>query len=155
MNSDAGLNKILAIAMYMWLSKIFSKKKSKKVSEKKHHISRRLARIIEKLRQKQKEEHKIINKYEAKLEFLLQQKDYDFNKFNHVVRGFLHEFYGLKPSLTNQELKIILEHKKINEDLRTRLLIFMEKLDEIRYSTDNESIPDAKLMMEDFGLLMR
>ncbi len=139
----------------MWLSKIFSKKKTKKAGEKKHRISRRLARMIEKLRQKQKEERRIINKYEARLESLLGQEDYDFNKFNHVVRGFLHEFYGARPSLTNQELKIILEHKKINEDFRMRLLIFMEKLDEIRYSSDNESLADAKLMIEDFGLLMK
>lgn len=139
----------------MWLSKIFSKKGAKEIKEKKRHLGKRIARIIQALRQKRKEERRVVQKYEAKLEFLLGQKDYDSNKFNRVIRGFLYEFYSIKPSFTNQEIKVILEHKKINEDLRMRLLIFMDKHDEIRYSTDNESAADTKLMMEDFGLLMK
>jgi len=75
--------------------------------------------------------------------FSKKNKDDNFIQFLHVVRLFFAELFKIKYEFTFEELGNELERRRIDQNLKEKILFFLKKLSVVEYS--DERLPDSEL----------
>ncbi len=75
--------------------------------------------------------------------FSKKNKDDNFIQFFHVVKLFFAELFKIKYEFTFEELSNELERKRIDKNLKEKILFFLKKLSAVDYS--DKKLPESEL----------
>ena len=75
--------------------------------------------------------------------FSKKNKDDNFIQFFHVVRLFFAELFRIKYEFTFEELSNELERRRMDKNLKEKIIFFLKKLSVVEYS--DERLPDLEL----------
>lgn len=75
--------------------------------------------------------------------FSKKNKDDNFIQFFHIVRLFFAELFKIKYEFTYEELSNELEKRRIDKNLKEKILFFLKKLSVVEYS--DERLPESEL----------
>ncbi len=85
-----------------------------------------------------------------KKHFSKKNKDDNFIQFFHLVRLFFAELFKIKYEFTFEELSKELEKKRIDKNLKEKILFFLKKLSVVEYSDETLSEQELKKLLGDF-----
>ena len=82
--------------------------------------------------------------------FSKKNKDDNFIQFFHIIRMFFAELFKIKYEFTYEELSNELERRRIDKNLKEKILFFLKKLSAVDYS--DERLPESELrkLLNDF-----
>jgi len=78
-----------------------------------------------------------------KKHFSKKNKDDNFIQFFHIVRLFFAELFKIKYEFTFEELSNELKRRRIDNNLKEKILFFLKKLSVVEYS--DEKLPESEL----------
>ena len=82
--------------------------------------------------------------------FSKKNKDDNFIQFLHVVRLFFAELFKIKYEFTFEELSNELERKRIDKNLKEKILFFLKKLSVVEYSNERLSESELGKLLNEF-----
>lgn len=88
--------------------------------------------------------HNTLKRIEAfRKHFSKKSRDDNFIQFFHIVRLFFAELFKIKYEFTFEELGNELERRRIDKNLKEKILFFLKKLSVVEYS--DERLPESEL----------
>ena len=85
-----------------------------------------------------------------KKHFSKKNKDDSFIQFFHIVRLFFAELFKIKYEFTFEELSNELERKRIDKNLKEKILFFLKKLSVVEYSNERLSESELGKLLNEF-----
>jgi len=82
--------------------------------------------------------------------FSKKSRDDNFIQFFHVVRLFFAELFKIKYEFTYEELSNELERRRIDKNLKEKILFFLKKLSVVEYSDERLSESELKKLLNEF-----
>ncbi len=82
--------------------------------------------------------------------FSKKSKDDNFIQFFHIVRLFFAELFKVKYEFTYEELSSELERRRIDKNLKEKILFFLKKLSVVEYSDKKLPASELKKLLNEF-----
>lgn len=82
--------------------------------------------------------------------FSKKSRDDNFIQFFHIVRLFFAELFKIKYEFTYEELSNELERRRIDKNLKEKILFFLKKLSVVEYSDERLSESELKKLLNEF-----